>query len=336
MNIFEERFAPTPLYLLDTDEHGNRIFVKREDLLPYSFGGNKVRIGVEYLRDMRRKGCTHLLAYGNARSNLCRVLSNLCAGLQTPITILCPADDDGQQREAFNGRLCAMLGARVIPCRKTNVAQSVEHALADIVKTGDNPYYIYGDCLGRGNEAVPTAAYVPMYAELAAQGKALHAAFDTVFLATGTGMTQAGLLCGQTMAGEAARSWRVVGVSTAREARNARAHILSYANAYLSGRDECLSEERIEVFDDFRGVYGHYDAAVDACIRDAMTRYGLPLDGAYTAKAFCGMREWMRRRRFEGRDVLFVHTGGTPLFFDAAKCWAVHGVDGRFPMVDET
>ena len=70
-------FAPTPIQFLWEDEQGNRVYVKREDLLPYSFGGNKARIGLEYLADMERQGKDHLIAYGNARSNLCRVLSNL-------------------------------------------------------------------------------------------------------------------------------------------------------------------------------------------------------------------------------------------------------------------
>ena len=95
----------TPVYLLDTDESGNQFSIKREDLLPFSFGGNKLRIALEYLKDLRACGATHMVAYGNARSNLCRVLANLCAAEKVPITILCPADDDGQQRPAFNGAL---------------------------------------------------------------------------------------------------------------------------------------------------------------------------------------------------------------------------------------
>ena len=79
-------FAPTPVHKLYTDENGNTFFLKREDLLPYSFGGNKVRIGLAYLEDMVKKGCDHMVAYGNARSNLCRVLSNLCAGAGVPVT----------------------------------------------------------------------------------------------------------------------------------------------------------------------------------------------------------------------------------------------------------
>ena len=55
-------FAPTPIQFLWEDEQGNRVYVKREDLLPYSFGGNKARIGLEYLADMERQGKDHLIA----------------------------------------------------------------------------------------------------------------------------------------------------------------------------------------------------------------------------------------------------------------------------------
>ena len=114
-------FAPTPIQFLWEDEQGNRVYVKREDLLPYSFGGNKARIGLEYLADMERQGKDHLIAYGNARSNLCRVLSNLCCARNIPCTILSPADDDGQRRPSFNQRFCESFGAQIVPCLKTGV-----------------------------------------------------------------------------------------------------------------------------------------------------------------------------------------------------------------------
>ena len=142
--IHRSSFGPTPLYLLETDENGNRFFIKREDLLPYSFGGNKARIGAEYLSDMLEKGCNHMVAYGNARSNLCRVLANLCAGEGLPITIITPADDDGKQREAFNGKLCESFGAKIVPCLKTGVAETVDRVLEGIRQNGETPYYIYG------------------------------------------------------------------------------------------------------------------------------------------------------------------------------------------------
>lgn len=304
-------FGPTPLYLLHSDANGNRIYIKREDLLPYSFGGNKARIGHEYLEDMKRQGCDHMLAYGNARSNLCRVLANLCAGEGIPLTILRPADDDGQQREAFNGRLCESFGARILPCLKTGVAESVDHAMELIRSEGGKPYYIYGDRTGQGNRAVPVAAYARAWAEIEAQQAQLGVGFDKIVLALGTGMTQAGLLCGMR---QSAHRPQVLGISIARDEAAARRHISAYIEAYAGpGRDD------ICICDRFRSGYGQYDEEILHCIRDTMARCGIPLDGTYTAKAFYGMKVLMDEENWRGQNILFLHTGGTPLFFDSYR-----------------
>ena len=306
--MYEPVFAPTPIQPLDTDERGNAFFLKREDLLPYSFGGNKARIGLEYMRDMTAKGCDHMVAYGNARSNLCRVLSNLCAGAGVPITILSPADDDGQRREAYNEKLCRSFGARVVPCLKTGVAESVDAVMESIRQEGGKPYYIYGDRYGKGNEAVPTAAYVPVYEEIRAQGD-----FDVIALACGTGMTLAGLLCGRKLCGG---SERILGVSVARDAQNAKTHTLAYGNAWKA---DLLCAEDVEIIDDFRLAYGVYGEDVENTIRQMMLLHGVPMDGTYVGKAYAGLREIAKREEWQNKKVLFIHTGGTPLFFDAAE-----------------
>ena len=69
----------TPIQRLDFPNHRNvRLYCKREDLLPFSLGGNKVRIGQAFYADMLAKGKDCMMVYGNSRSNLCRVLANLC------------------------------------------------------------------------------------------------------------------------------------------------------------------------------------------------------------------------------------------------------------------
>jgi len=301
------RFAPTPVHFVETDALGNQFFFKREDMLPYSFGGNKVRIGLEYLKDMKEKGCDHMVAYGNARSNLCRVLSNLCAGENIPITILSPADDDGERREAYNEKLCRSFGAQIVPCLKTGVAESVDRVLADIRQQGQKPYYIYGDRFGKGNEAVPTSAYVPVYEEIRSQG-----AFDVIALACGTGMTQAGLLCGQQLHGGAER---IVGFSIARDADNAKAHIAAYASAWF--KDGAVDESRIEVCDAYRQSYGVYDDFVKETMLRMMREHGIPMDGTYTGKAYAALVRLAKEQGWTNQRVLFLHTGGTPLYFDS-------------------
>ena len=73
----------TPLQRLAflDDKRGNRFWIKRDDLLPFSFGGNKVRIGMAFREDCLRSGCDAMILYGDRRSNLCRVLSAICAAV---------------------------------------------------------------------------------------------------------------------------------------------------------------------------------------------------------------------------------------------------------------
>lgn len=314
--------SPTPLYFHEAVAGNNQIYLKREDLLPYSFGGNKARIGLCYLRDMRKAGCNHMLAYGNARSNLCRVLSNLCAASGYKLTILSPADDDGQQRPSMNGMLCRQLGAKVIPCLKTGVAESVDAAMDAIRAAGDTPYYIYGDRTGQGNKAVPVAAYAEQYAPLMEQCKAqLGFVPDVICLALGTGMTQAGLLCGQSVydhGGDAVPE--IIGLSTAREEAAATQHLTAYIRDYAAanpdGVDAAAAISRIRVYDRCRGSYGAPDEAIAQLIQQQFRDHGLPLDMTYTGKAYHAMLQLMQEDRWQDKRVVFLHTGGTPLFFD--------------------
>ena len=63
----------TPIQRLDfPNERNVRLYCKREDLLPFSLGGNKVRIGRAFFKDMMEKGKDCMIVYGNSRSNLCR------------------------------------------------------------------------------------------------------------------------------------------------------------------------------------------------------------------------------------------------------------------------
>ena len=46
---------------------------------------------------------------------------------------------------------------------------------------------------------------------------------------------------------------------------------------------------------------------------------GIPLDPTYTGKAFWGMLQYLKDHGIRGKRILFLHTGGTPLFFDLLK-----------------
>ena len=43
---------------------------------------------------------------------------------------------------------------------------------------------------------------------------------------------------------------------------------------------------------------------------------GIELDTTYTGKAYVGCEKYLQDNNIKGKKVLFVHTGGLPLFFD--------------------
>ena len=56
------------IYFLKKQDKAS-IYIKREDLLPFSFGGNKVRIAAELFEDARKKGCEYMISYGPTAPN---------------------------------------------------------------------------------------------------------------------------------------------------------------------------------------------------------------------------------------------------------------------------
>lgn len=310
--------TPTPVYELPSFLAGdNELFVKREDAIPFSFGGNKARIAQSFFLDAQRRGCDAIIAYGSSRSNLARVIANGAAYAGIPCTIVSPYEDDGSRPGSFNSLICEHLGAHVHACEKACVAQAVEDVVCELRACGLRPYYIYGDKFGRGNEAVPVQAYASAYREIADWEAVAGQVFDYVFLATGTGMTQAGLLCGAALAG---RARTIVGISVARSAEAAREHIARYCDAYLASQvvDERVPAEDICVCDGYlHGGYGCSDEDERRAIARVFARSGMPLDETYVGKGFDGMLRYVEEQGIRGKRILFLHTGGAPLFFDS-------------------
>ena len=89
---------------------------------------------------------------------------------------------------------------------------------------------------------------------------------------------------------------------------------------YFAKHNIALPEDyasEIHLLDQYRQEgYGKYDARIEACIKAQYRTNSLPLDPIYTGKAFWGMQEYLKTAGITDSRILFLHTGGTPLFFD--------------------
>ena len=64
------------------------------------------------------------------------------------------------------------------------------------------------------------------------------------------------------------------------------------------------------------GGYGKYDERIEDLIRHQYLTNSVQLDPIYTAKAFWGMQQYIKENNITDKRILFLHTGGTPLFYD--------------------
>lgn len=304
-------FSPTPIHKLPSFSAENDIYIKREDLLPFMFGGNKVRLALLFLEDMERRGKNCIIVYGSARSNLVRAVAGACSSAGVPCCAV--ISSDGQSPNLSMAKAC---GATIVRCGKDGVRAAVEFAFEFLRAEGLDPYYVYGDSTGAGNESVPAAAYATTYGEICSQEEGMGERFDLIFLPSGTGMTQSGLIAGSIIHGDDPS--RIVGISVARDRAVGEAHIRTYVESYLQSIGSLFSDDfPVRFLDCYRsGGYGSAERWQEDVMERLLVEEGVPSDATYVGKGFSGMLRYLSEVGAEGERVLFLHTGGTPLFFD--------------------
>ncbi len=298
-----------PTIIQDLGEfHSNHLFIKREDLIPFSFGGNKARKAELFFKEVNKGGFDCVVTYGSGSSNHCRIVSNQCAVRGIPCYIISPEET---AEKTFNSQMMGIFGAEITVVPVTEVHDMIERKLESLRMLGKKPYFIEGG----GHGKIGTEAFVHCYEEIREYEKEKATHFDYIFFASGTGTTHAGLVCGQLIFRD---ERKIIGISIARKNPRGRNVVIDSIRQYMHDK---ASEEEIQqatVFiDDYTSGYGKDDNRVRETIRSVLIHYGIPLDATYTGKAFMGMTEYMKKTGIEDKNILFIHTGGTPLFFDA-------------------
>lgn len=299
----------TPLYWLGKMGN-NDLYIKREDLIPYSFGGNKARKGILFFDEIDAGDYDCVVTYGSSHSNHCRIIANMAAKRNMPCYIIGPEE---VSEKTYNSALMEIFGAKFTFVPVTEVHTTIENKLSELKEAGLKPYFIPGG--GHGN--IGTQAYVDCYAEVCEFEKQNGVHFDYIFFASGTGTTHAGLVCGQIETGDE-RS--IVGISIARKNPRGRDVVIDSILEYLPDKSREEIESKTIFIDDYTGDgYGQNNSDIEKIIKEIMVEYGVPLDSTYTGKAFNGMKKYIDKEKICDKKILFIHTGGTPLFFDDIK-----------------
>lgn len=316
----ELEILKTPVYPLSLELNDNSFYIKREDFQPLSFGGNKVRFARGFLEDLQKKHCDSMIIYGNYNSNLCRILSAVCRRYHMPCAMIYNVDDVKEEKGKINQVMIETMGVRPYPCHKgPDIAKAVEQAMDDLYERGFRPYYIYGDSRGKGNETVPMEAYVQAYKEIREYERKHKITFDYIFLASSTNATQSGLIAG-TVLEHTEKDTRIVGISVSRNQERGMEVIRENLREYM-GKVESQADDPCIIFTDayLEGGYGVRSEKIRKVIKRVYETEGLYLDETYTGKAWYGMEEYIREHQIKGKNILFLHTGGAPLFFQEAE-----------------
>lgn len=298
----------TPIQKLNIRLNDNNIFMKRDDLIPFSFGGNKARKAKLFFEDLESQKSDCVVTYGSNSSNHCRIVANIAALKGIKCVIVSPIETS---KFTYNSQMMGIFDAEIISCKVSEVKDTIAGEFTRLTKEGYKPYFIQGG--GHGN--LGTKAYIEAYEETRNFELENNIKFDYIFHTSGTGTTQAGLVCGKLLNKD---DKHIIGISNARKNPYGGQVVLDSVNSYLEHvGEDCVGSEAINFVDDYvLDGYGAYNNEILEVIREVLIKEGIPLDTTYTGKGFWGMKKYIRENQITDSNILFIHTGGTPLFFD--------------------
>jgi 1-aminocyclopropane-1-carboxylate deaminase/D-cysteine desulfhydrase-like pyridoxal-dependent ACC family enzyme len=304
---------PSPVHeLRRLREHlggGPRLLIKRDDLIGFGFGGNKVRKMALVAARALEEGADTLVTTGGLQSNHARTTAVVAAYLGLACHLV--LNGERPQEPTGNLRLAQMVGAEV-HCVPTRADRA--YAMGALVQrlTADN----------RRPFVIPLGASTPRGALgfARAVGELLDqtGAPDVIVHSSSSGGTQAGLIAGCTLY---RIPTRIIGVSADDRASTITTHVqalLQEMDGVLGiAGDSIAPPGAIEVDDTFVGPgYGLTSEASREAMRLLASLEGIFLDPIYTAKAMAALLAYVGAGRWDERQtVLFWHTGGVPALF---------------------
>ena len=281
-----------------------RLFIKRDDLLSFALGGNKVRKMELVLAEAIADGADTLITCGGTQSNHARVTA--AAGAARGLRVVLVLNGQPPLADSGNAPLYQLFGAdiRFVPSRADR-APMMEQIAADLRTAGHRPFVVP---LGA---STPTGAlgFARALKEIVSSGLQPN----LIVHSTSSGGTQAGIIAGAALFGLRAR---VLGVS----ADDPAASLETTVRALLAGIASRLSaapatvgaDKPIEVDDRFVGEGYGIPSRESTEARELLARTeGIVLDRTYTSKAMAGLLSRIRAGQL-GKDdtILFWHTGG--------------------------
>lgn len=284
--------------------NGHQLKIIRDDIFPFIGGGNKARKALEYESILKKDGYNVIVTTGGVQSNHNRAMALLAAKNNWKCHIVYHGNKERYLREKGNALLVRNSGAEVEFVSENEIAVAMDNAMLKYQIQGYKPYYVTGGghdiC---GGIAISNAIkqlkqycdnnnYLPQY----------------IFLASGTGSTQAGIIAGLERYG--LRNVTVIGISIARKKTRGIQVIskyLSELNSHLQINND-LTNKIIFIDDYLFGGYESYNSTLEDFIISITRQTGLVFDTTYSGKALYGTMDLITQNNL--KNCIFWHTGG--------------------------
>jgi 1-aminocyclopropane-1-carboxylate deaminase/D-cysteine desulfhydrase-like pyridoxal-dependent ACC family enzyme len=290
----------TPLHALKYSTSNTKIYMKRDDLIGFGGGGNKVRLFEYISADIVKSGAEKIITFGSIHSNHVRVTAVIATMLHCECDLIILEDSEEiDDKNVLSPNLLLTQYCQdihIVKCKTSDAKEFIDDYLDRQRAIGKKYYWIPGG----GHMDIALQGYADAAEEILKQTEDMAVKLDAIFVPCGTGTTQAGLIKGIN------GTVPVFGVSVARSVERCEEEI----GKLLKDDDY---KKLIKVLPKSVG-YGESDFRVDKMIKDIVRSDGIYLDPIYNAKSFFAMIKYLEDH-IELRNILYLNTGGTPNLF---------------------
>lgn len=294
---------------------GPRLWIKRDDYTGLALGGNKVRKLEFVMADAINKGANVVITTGDVQSNHARATAAAASKLGVKAVLVLY----GEEPKECDGNLLLdhIFGAdiRFVP-DGVDVPAIMRDIAKELESEGHTPYTIPSGA----SYPVGAVGYVNAALEMLEQANDMGMEINYVVHAVGSGGTQAGLVLGNKALNTKVR---VVGISVGprRDPLAKRTAEIANGISKMLSMDTTVNPDEILIMDDYVGEE-HVTSAREVvnAIRLVARTEGILLDPEYTGVAMAGLIDLIKKGHFETQNnVVFIHTGGTPIIFAHKK-----------------
>lgn len=282
------------------------IKIVRDDLFPFVGGGSKARKALEYESFLSANGYNAIVTCGGIQSNHNRAMALMCARNGWKCHLCIQGTEERFWSEKGNALLCRLGGAECEIIRPEDTSTAMDRAIERLKTAGFNPYYVRGG----GHNLPGGICFIDAIVELKKQCDLEGYKPDYIFLASGTGSTQAGIVVGLDFVG-----WsdvKCIGISVARQYDRGKQVISDFAKdlAKHYGVEQDYSSNIHFITDYLYGGYECYNPEMKSCLESVIASSGIPFDTTYSGKGFYGMLQEIKKQKLANKHILFWHTGG--------------------------